>query len=309
VKKNQTFYLLSFFLLVVLTSPVRSQDASESLSSPTSKIAFVSKRDGNSEIYTINPNGSELIRLTNNSFEDTFPVWSPDASSIAFVSDRDGSSNIYIMKPDGTEVHRLTDHKGEQNMPTWSPTGMQIAYTTDIGREAAIYVVNIDGSNPKELLVQAMAPSWSPDGQQFALNRGQIPQIFIMDADGSNVHPFFPEESDQTFLVHLSPIWSPDGESLLFTGIGSRKGTSPMNSDIVIVNKSGENQIKLNDYDGQNVGTDWSPDGTQIVFVSDRDGNSEIYIMNSDGTKISRLTNHQAVDTLASWSPIPEVKR
>jgi dipeptidyl aminopeptidase/acylaminoacyl peptidase len=73
-----------------------------------SMIAFVSKRDGNSEIYTINSNGTELKRITNNTFEDTSPSWSPDGKYIAFISDREKKTAIYIMKADGTNVRRIS---------------------------------------------------------------------------------------------------------------------------------------------------------------------------------------------------------
>ncbi|MBI2448752.1 PD40 domain-containing protein [Candidatus Pacearchaeota archaeon] len=86
-----------------------------------SKIAFVSQRDGNHEIYTMNPDGTEQRRLTNNNAEDMYPSWSPDGKKIVFESDRDGNYEIYIMNSDGSEQADLTNNKDWDWMPSWSP--------------------------------------------------------------------------------------------------------------------------------------------------------------------------------------------
>src|SRR3989442_10169060 len=76
--------------------------------SGSGRIAFVSNRDGNTEIYVKNADGTGLTRLTNNPAVDDYPAWSPDGSRIAFTSTRDGHYNIYVMNADGTGVTRLT---------------------------------------------------------------------------------------------------------------------------------------------------------------------------------------------------------
>jgi Tol biopolymer transport system component len=267
-----------------------------------SKIAFASKRDGNYQIYTIKANGTELTRLTNNTFQDTWPSWSPDGLQIAFVSNREKGSAIYIMNSDGSDVKRLTDPKGEINYPKWSLDGKQIAYSLTTDRRVDIYSVNIDGTNQKELLKEAMCLSWNPNGQQYIFNRGNIPQIMKMNADGSNINPFF--ASGNTFRIDLFPVWSPDGNRLLFTKPSAQKGSSSMNYEIFTASDTGENEKQLTNYSGMDMAYSWSPDGKQIVFMSDRDGNPELYKMNSDGSEILRLTNNPAEDSQASWSPI-----
>jgi Tol biopolymer transport system component len=85
------------------------------------KIAFVSGRDGNYEIYIMNADGSEQKRLTNNPASDMKSSWSPDGKKIAFHSDRDGNYEIYVMNADGSEQKRLTDNPADDMNPSWSP--------------------------------------------------------------------------------------------------------------------------------------------------------------------------------------------
>ena len=86
-----------------------------------SKIAFASERDGNLEIYIMDPDGSNQVRLTNNDSADAVPRWSPDGSKIAFQSDRGGNYEIYVMDPDGSNQVRLTDNDSNDGYPSWSP--------------------------------------------------------------------------------------------------------------------------------------------------------------------------------------------
>ena len=94
----------------------RSEEAKPSYQN---KIAFVSLRDGNFEIYVMNLDGSNPTRLTNNPASDTYPSWSPDEKRIAFTSNRDGNLEIYVMNADGSEQRNLTN--ADDNWPSWSP--------------------------------------------------------------------------------------------------------------------------------------------------------------------------------------------
>lgn len=113
------------------------------------KIAFVSERDNNPEIYVMKADGSEQTRLTNNAVSDTLPAWSPDGQKIAFVSNRDNSSEIYVMGADGGNQTRITTDKALDTIPTWSRDGKQLAYisakTANYG-EGDVYVINVDGT-------------------------------------------------------------------------------------------------------------------------------------------------------------------
>jgi dipeptidyl aminopeptidase/acylaminoacyl peptidase len=136
------------------------------------RIAYVSGRDGNPEIYVMNADGDGRTRLTNNTAYDWIPAWSPDGTRIAFVSDRDGNYEIYVMNADGGGRTRLTNNTAEEWIPAWSPDGTRIAFVSDRDGNGEIYVMNADGSGVTRLTNNAADdedPAWSPDGTRIAL--------------------------------------------------------------------------------------------------------------------------------------------
>src|SRR6266850_4237 len=106
------------------------------------KIAFGSNRDGNGEIYVMDPNGSNIVRLTTNAAEDGQPAWSPDGTKIAFQSDRQTDFAVWVMNADGSNPTRLTDPSTQAGAPGWSPDSTRIAYE----QGGDLWVMNVDGS-------------------------------------------------------------------------------------------------------------------------------------------------------------------
>jgi len=154
-------------------------------------IAFMSKRDGNYEIYMMNADGSNPINLTKNWEDDVDPAWSADGQKIAFASVRDGNWDVYVMNADGSNPTCLTDNLADDWSPTWSPDEQKIAFASDRDVNWEIYVINADGSNPTRLtnnLADDEYPAWSPDGQKIAFfsDRDGNFEIYVMNADGSN---------------------------------------------------------------------------------------------------------------------------
>src|SRR5689334_9241498 len=92
------------------------------------RIAFESERDGNPEIYSMEPDATDQARLTNNPAADTDPSWSPDGTRIVFTSNRDGNDEIYTMNADGSGQTRLTTSPGSDSNPAWSPDGRNIVF-------------------------------------------------------------------------------------------------------------------------------------------------------------------------------------
>jgi Tol biopolymer transport system component len=132
-----------------------------------SVIAFASEAEGPGlfEVYTIEPNGANLTRITNASGSNTFPRWSPDMSAMVFVSDRTGSSNIYIMEPNGNSQRLLTFGVGraQNTTPAWSPDGLWIAFASDRPVSGRLdkfnwYVMDTRGENVAPIAITARTP-------------------------------------------------------------------------------------------------------------------------------------------------------
>ena len=140
----------------------------------TAKIVFTSNRDGNSEIYVMNPDGSQQVNLTEHPAADFDPVWSPTGEQILFNSNRDGEWDLYFMDADGKNVRKVFAKSADRRQPTWSPDGKQIAYLqTD---EWAIYTATIDGKTVEKIAdtgEDGGSPAWSPDGTGNSFHSGR----------------------------------------------------------------------------------------------------------------------------------------
>ena len=264
------------------------------------RIAFMSDRDGNFEIYVMNADASDATRLTNNSARDSVPAWSPDGERIAFDSRRDandGTREIYVMNADGSGVTRLTNNSADDGYSAWSPDGNRIAFVSDRDGDWEIYVMNADGSGVTRLTNNSafdLEPAWSPDGNRIALRsqRDGNYEIYVMNADGSGATRLTNNSARES-----DPAWSPDGERIAFAS--ERDG----DWEIYVMNADGSGVTRLTNNSAGDHYPAWSPDGERIAFTSERDGYSEIYVMNADGSGVTRLTNNSARDYAPAWSP------
>ena len=189
-----------------------------SLQIATGRIAFVTNRDGNFEIYVMNPDGSGQTNITNSSLPDFQPAWSPDGSRIAFSRiDENGNQNVWVMNADGTGQQKLNSVDGGE--PGWSPDGSRIAFTSfsPTFTDFEIHVMNANGTGDVNITNHAaddFLPSWSPDGQWLVFSSNGSNQ----SASSSTSAPTScgPDGSDVTRLTtfpgsEFVARWAPDG--------------------------------------------------------------------------------------------------
>ncbi len=288
------------------------------------RIAFVSDRDRNYEIYLMDDDGKNQRNLTNNPAWDSSPSWSPDGKRIAFMSDRAGhvrrdgvrtTFEIYVMDADGGNPQNLTNHPAGDSSPSWSPDGKRIAFVSDRDRfldihgfpTTEIYVMDADGENPQNLTnnrTDDRYPSWSPDGKRIVFSSERdghfigdfeitTSEIYVMDVDGGNEQRLTENRKNDA-----SPSWSPDGKRIAFSS--DRKGDW-LNYEIYVMDDDGGNLQRLTENRDDDGGTSWSPDGKRIIFSSDRNGNGDIYVMDADGGNPQQLTNHPRNDGGPAW--------
>jgi Tol biopolymer transport system component len=273
-------------------------------------IVFYSERDGDAEIYLMNPDGSHQRPITDNNADDFSPVWSPDHSQIVFESDRDDTQprtcfpncnyNLYIMNADGSGQRQLTSAPGAEWHASWSPDGKHLAYTAgDIGFiGGALYIMDMQTGQSTLLLgdgFKDVAADWSPEGTQlvFTSYREGTMDIYVMNADGTDIRKLY-----GTNLQEYGPEWSPDGNRILFYVFD----LPAIKQDIYVMDADGSNVQNLtNTAKVVDEAARWSPDGSQILFHTDRDGNFEVYIMNADGSQPVNLTRDRGQDYCPDW--------
>ena len=302
-----------------------------------STIAFTSARDDPTnpfpiveagEIYLMDPDGTNLRRLTENTVGDFFPALSPNGKKIVFDSTRlrsdaepRNTSDLFLMNTDGTEQTWLI----RGTSATWSPDSRNIAFhasasgnglpiKTDPGAatsDSDIFIANVD-----DLLARVAGPQnitnspdaieddadWSPDGTKIAFtshptsddpNNSSHAEIYTINPDGTGL-------TRLTFnnYEERAPSWSPDGSRIVFM---ARIGTHGGNAfEICVMNADGTNFVQLTDnavFDGTPT---FSPDGQKIVLHR-APAPQQMWMMNADGTGQMQLTFPPGFNNLANW--------
>jgi Tol biopolymer transport system component len=272
--------------------------ASATFPAANGRIAF----DHKGSIYTVNPGGSTLRRVTTGRL-DTTPEWSPDGQSIAFARDMNGMKplglSIWIADADGARARRLTprDRKSESLYPRFTPDGQTIVFENCLGQDCdgGIFATRTDGTGLRHITPNSgESYSWpvpSPDGRRIAFMRwhvgGVMMRIYLIRSDGSGQKPVTP-----IALEGWAPDWAPNGQSILFSS--NNYGNRP-NGAIYTVHPNGRHLRRLTRprFPFAHFMASYSPDGRRIVLVSNRRSprldHTDLFIMRADGTALHRI--------------------
>lgn len=276
-------------------SPNSREGGAEVVLDSVGTVAFQSDRDGDFEVFTMEADGSDLQKLTDDDAKDMGPSWSPDGSQIVFASTREGEqSDLFVMNADGSDEQNVTNAPASDIQAAWSPDGAKIAFTSDRDDDQEIFVMNPDGTQPTQLTFNEANdtdPSWSPDSQQlvFTSDSDGDDEIVVMNADGTGPRPIT-ETGRGAEADDLDPAWSPNRDVIAFSS--ERNG----DLDVFTMDITGGNVAQLTDDGAADRDPAWSSDGNAIVFDSDRDGDLELFVMSSDGSGQQRLTRNDFLE-------------
>jgi TolB protein len=267
------------------------------------QIAFVSSRTGTKEIWGMDYDGANQHTLTSLKSIALTPRWSPDASRIAFTCfkpmNRVSSAQICMYSVDTGKIISFPQFRGTNTTPSWSPDGSQIVFSSSMAGNPELYVTDVNGGRPKRLTNSNganMSASWNPKTGQtiaFVSDRGGVPQIYSMNADGTSVSKY--DLPDMGYVI--DPAWSPNGQILAFSW---RRPSG--NYDIYVMEAATGKTLEITRDSGRNERPSWAPDGRHIVFESTRGGSRQIWTMLADGSQPHQLTTTGHNES-PNWSP------
>lgn len=248
-------------------------------------LLFHSDRYGSTDLFSMHADGTQVVRLTDALGDEGDASWSPDRTRIVFAADRAGNADLYIMNATGGQWAQLTSDSGHDIHPVWSRDGSRIAFVSDRDGDWEIYVINTDGTGLRQITfndVWDSYPTWSPDDTQLAFTsrQGGDYDLYVVDLNTGELRRLTANP-----YTDVHPAWAPSGDEIAYTTVIAEGGA--LRKEIAILNvrnPSYPRRVTVSEPgEGLNSYPDWSPDGQWIVFVSDRDGDGEIYIIPASG--------------------------
>jgi Tol biopolymer transport system component len=267
------------------------------------QIIFQSNFDGDNEIYLIS--GMDIKKLTDNSWDDEYPLWSPDGKKIAFMANPEGNYDIFIMNSDGSAITPLTSFSSDEKTLAWFPDGRSIVYTREvkkfIRKELSLFRIDIHSKKTKRIIPGYnkghAIPHVSPAEPLLTFTAKKMIgwDVAVYDMDEQKVT--YLDEGGKTCRARFSP----DGKKLVYVSNKEDK-----KGEIFTMNPDGSQKARLTE---RNETYDyfpcWSPDGQYIAFNSshqgDHNGDWKLFILEMKSRKISLLFDSPGNDVFPDW--------
>jgi hypothetical protein len=286
-------------LLVLLLALVFVAPASASVPGAAGRIGFTSTRDGNSELYSVWPDGSAVRRLTWTSATEQSPAWAPDlmATKIAYESDVSGRFRIHVMDWDGRNAHRVSPEGSDLDEdvdPTWSPDASRLAFASTRGGGWHIWTMNADGSRLQRLTdAFGVEPTWSSNGIWIAYAWDDA--IWLVHPDGSGTQRLTGSGSGSV----AAPAFSPSADEIVY----SRLGANGLSGELWVASVFFPGQERhLTSGGFANANPSWSPDHSEIVFQRlAPNGGWHLMAVRPDGTGLRDVTPAGGLDLTPAW--------
>jgi Tol biopolymer transport system component len=278
--------------LLVAIAAVVSGTASGTFAGDNGRIAFTMRTETDDfDVYTMNPDGTGVFRVTTDPGRDINPRWSPDGSRIAISSNRGGEFDIWVVNADGTgdpvQVSGFGSETVRDSFPSWTADGQSIVFQRAFSAE--VWSANADGSGGEAKLGDGFVPGASARGQKVAFTSTADLKLLVLNlGDGTTAQV----TSGPANQLDAEPNWSARGNDLVFS-----RDTTGVQSDLYVVHSHGTGLVRLTDTssvaasEGSPV---WSPDGTRIAFslcdfTGGVQGNCSLATMARDGTDVTPI--------------------
>jgi Tol biopolymer transport system component len=271
----------------------------------TGTIVFQSDIDGDNEIYLLT--SESLRQLTDNTWDDTYPRWSPDGKKIAFSANHNGNYDLFVMDENGENITQLTASPEDDLDAAWAPDGQNIVFTKRvekvIGKELSIWILNLSSKQERRVMPDFsrsnILPDYSPRAPLLAFTGSRAIgwDVFLYDLDGQRYSGL--TEGGKACRSRFSP----DGRQIVYV---SHKTDGK--GDIWTMNSDGSNQQRITERDETyDYFPSWSPDGKQVVFCSNLKsaygdkGDWDLYLVNPENKSVSLLFESPGRDIFPDW--------
>jgi len=262
------------------------------------RVVFSRGTGDRRDLYVVDYDGENLMRLTANRTLNLCPSWRPDAGEIAFTSYHDGRQGLYALDTATGGVRKIIEQQGLNLGAAWHPDGKEIVVSLSRSGNPEIYRVSATGEILRRLTAMPsieISPCWDPAGRDlvFTSDRTGTPQLYIVDGDGAGRRRLTFEGR-----YNDSAAWSPSGERIVYA---TREDEY---TQLVLIAATGEDRRLLTDRRWRNAeDPSWAPDGRHVVFASDRTGTFKLYVMDVVEGDVRQLTFGDEPDITPAWSP------